>query len=211
MIGRPRYIWLLLIFLSTAASAQDTGKGAPSSGPSAADVGKFLAGAAFGLGIHEGAHLLFDVTFDADAGIRKVSYAGIPFFAITHRTVSPAKEFVISSAGFWAQHGSSELLLTRRASLRSEQAAFMKGLLAFNVATSVAYSFAAVTRTGPEERDTRGMSLASGLDEPSIGVVVLGPAILDTARYFRPGSKWLTWTSRAWKVAAVLLVVKAAQ
>ena len=74
----------------------------------------------------------------------------------------PAREFVISSAGFWAQHAVSEYLLTRQPALRDEHAPVLKGILAFNVLTSVAYSGAAFARTGPNERDTRGMATQRG-------------------------------------------------
>ena len=107
----------------------------------AATVGLFLAGAAIGLGAHEGGHLFFDVVFDADPGLRGVNFHGIPFFAITHRDdLSPVKEFTISSAGFWVQHATSEWLLTRRPRLRDEHAPLAKGLLAFNVLASVWYA-----------------------------------------------------------------------
>ena len=67
----------------------------------------------------------------------------IPFFAITHEPVTPLKEFTISSAGFWVQHAGSEYLLSRRPNLRGEHAPVAKGLLAFNVLTSVMYAGAA--------------------------------------------------------------------
>ncbi len=171
---------------------------------------KVVAGAALGLVLHESGHLLFDVAFDADPGARRVSYAGIPFFAITHEPVSPVREFAISSAGFWVQHGTSELLLTRRPRLRHERAPVMKGILAFNVLTSVLYAGAAFARTGPGERDTRGMAASARVGEPWIGITVLGPAVLDTARYYKPESKLLRWTSRLAKVGGALLVVKSA-
>src|SRR5436190_13336621 len=56
----------------------------------------FLAGAAIGLGAHETGHLVFDGIFDAHPGIERVSFHGIPFFAITHDpNLSARKEFVI--------------------------------------------------------------------------------------------------------------------
>jgi hypothetical protein len=149
---------------------------------------------------------LFDVTFDADPGLKKVSYAGIPFFAVTHQPVTPLREFTISSAGFWVQHATSEILLTRRPDLRHEHAPLLKGMLAFNVLTSVMYTGAAFARTGPLERDTRGMAIGAGIREPWVGGVILAPAALDAARYFRPRSKALRWASRAAKVGGVLLV-----
>jgi hypothetical protein len=169
----------------------------------------FLAGGAVGLAAHETGHLVFDWIFDADPGIAKVDFHGIPFFAITHRSdLSPKREFVISSAGFWVQHAGSEWLLTRRPGLRRERAPFAKGVLAFNVFASVGYAGAAFARTGPAERDTRGIAASAEIDEPWVGAMILAPAVLDSWRYFRPEAKWAVWASRAAKVGMVLLVFK---
>src|SRR5688572_29221999 len=83
-------------------------------------VAKFLLGAAAGLAMHEAGHVAADVSFGVAPGVKKVSFGGIPFFAITHRALSPAREFVVASAGFWVQEASSEILLTRTANLRGE-------------------------------------------------------------------------------------------
>lgn len=174
-------------------------------------VVKVVSGAAVALWIHEGAHLLLDVLFDADPRLKKVSFAGVPFFAIAHRSdLSPRREFTISSAGFWSQHALSEWVLTSRPHLRDEQSPFAKGILTFNVLASTAYAGAAFAKTGPAERDTRGMAISSGLDERWIGALVLAPALLDAYRYVRPGADWARWSSRAVKVGVVLLVVKKA-
>jgi hypothetical protein len=171
----------------------------------------FVAGAAAGLGAHEGGHLLFNAIFDAGVGIRRVDFHGIPFFAITHQAgLPPGQEFTISSAGFWMQHAGSEWLLTRRPRLRYERAPFAKGMLAFNVLASGAYAGAAFFRTGPAERDTYGMAVSADVDERWIGALVLAPAILDAWRYFDPGSRTAVWLSRAVKVGGVLMVVRAA-
>lgn len=168
-----------------------------------------MAGATVGLAAHEGGHLFFDLIFDADPGVKRVEFHGIPFFAITHRPdLSPRREFTVSSAGFWVQHATSEWLLTRRPRLRDERDRFRQGLLAFNVGASVGYSFAAFARGGPPERDTRGMAASARIDERWIGAVVLAPAVLDAWRYLDPDAKWAVWTSRALKVGAVLLVVR---
>jgi hypothetical protein len=174
------------------------------------DVARFFAGAAVGLGLHESAHLIADGAFRANPGVRKVSAGFIPFFAITHEPVTPTKEFIISSAGFWAQHVGSEVVLSRHPRLRDEHAPLLKGLLAFNVVTSVMYAGAAFARHGPAERDTRGIALSAGVDEPWIGVTVLAPAVLDAARYYRPDSRVLRWASRAAKVGGALMILKAA-
>jgi hypothetical protein len=161
------------------------------------------------LAAHEGGHLFFDLVFDADPGLDRVDFHGIPFFAITHRTdLSRRREFTISSAGFWVQHAGNEWLLTSHPHLRSERAPFKKGMFAFNVLASAAYSGAAFARTGPPERDTRGMAVSSRTDERWIGAMILAPAVLDAWRYFDPDARWAVWVSRAAKVGVVLLIVR---
>lgn len=197
-------LWLLPL----PARAQQP---APSSSEdtSGHDVAKFLGGAAVGLAAHESGHLFFDVLLDAHPHLKGVRFAGVPFFAIAHRPdLSPRREFTVSSAGFWVQHVTNELLLTRQADVRSQHAPFKKGMLAFNVLTSMAYSGAAFGRVGPYERDTRAMSDALNIDERWIGVMILTPAVLDTYRYFHPHANWAVWGSRAAKIGTALLVIK---
>lgn len=158
---------------------------------------------------HESGHLLFDYAFDAHPGFKRVSGAGIPFFAITHDPgVSRRQEFLISSAGFCVQHAGSEWLLTRRPNLRREKAPFAKGILAFNVLTSAVYSGAAFSRSGPPERDPRGVAVSARIAEPWVGAMLLVPAGLDTYRYFHPRARWAAWASRAAKAGFVLLVLR---
>jgi hypothetical protein len=173
------------------------------------DLARFFAGAAVGLGLHESAHLIADEAYGANPGVRKVSAGFIPFFAITHEPVTPVKEFTISSAGFWTQHVGNEVLLSRRPHLHDEHAPFLKGLLAFNVVTSVVYAGAAFATHGPAERDTRGIALSAGVHEPLVGAMILAPAMLDAARYYRPESRTLRWASRAAKVGGTMLIFKA--
>lgn len=162
-----------------------------------------------GLAAHESGHLLFDAIFDAEPGIKRVEFHGIPFFAITHRNdLPPREEFTISSAGFWVQNATNEWLLTTRPRLRRQHAPFAKGLFAFNVGASAMYSVAAFARVGPPERDTRGMAVSSRIDERWIGAVVLAPAVFDTWRYLDPDSRVAVWLSRAAKVGSVLLVLR---
>jgi hypothetical protein len=176
---------------------------------SAAKAGLFLAGAGAALATHESGHLVFDYLFDAKPHLKAVDFHGLPFFAIAHRSgLARRKEFLISSAGFSVQHAENEWLLSRRPNLRREPAPIAKGMLTFNVLTSLAYAGAAFARTGPYERDTRGMAEAARLDERTIGVVVLVPALLDAWRYFHPDSKWAAWASRGAKAGMVLLVVR---
>ncbi len=175
------------------------------------DVFRFLGGAAFALGAHESGHLLLDGIFGADPGLERVNAGPFPFFAITHHPVTPAREFAISSAGFWVQHASDELIFARHPRLREEHAPFLKGMLAFNVLTSVGYAGAAFARSGPAERDTRGMAVSARVAEPWIGATILAPALLDGVRYYKPDWKWTKWASRASKIGGALLAVRAAQ
>jgi hypothetical protein len=170
---------------------------------------KFLAGGALAFVTHEGGHLIFDAAFDAQPRLEGVHFGPVPFFAIVHRpNLSPRREFTVSSAGFWTQEATSEWLLTKHPNLRHEHAAFAKGVLAFDVLTSVGYGIVAFARSGPFERDTRGMANSIRIDEPAIGAMVVAPAVLDAYRYFRPADRWAVWASRAAKVGRVLLVVK---
>lgn len=208
-----------------AGSASSAFAQAPSTAPATAEavqppaekpagigeIAQFLAGGALGLGIHEGGHLLFGTMLDADPGLKAVHFGPIPFFAITHDDVSPAREYAIAASGFWMQHVSSEWLLTRRPGLRDEHAPVAKGVLAFNVAASVAYATAAFGRFGPYERDTRAMADALGVSEPWVGAMILAPAVLDAWRYVKPDARWAAWLSRAAKVGSVVLVVRAAR
>jgi hypothetical protein len=172
-------------------------------------VGLFLTGALTGLATHEGGHLFWNVVFDAEPRLERVEFHGIPFFAIAHRSdLSPRQEFVISSAGFWVQHAVDEWLLTANPRLRQERAPFKKGLFAFNVLASVAYSGAAFTRSGPDERDTRGMAVSARIDERWIGALILAPALLDAWRFFDPEARVPVWLSRGVKIGGVLLVFR---
>jgi len=210
------FVVVLLAFAalgSTAelAAAQDSVQQPNSTSEKSATAATltFLAGGATGLVAHESGHLLFDAIFGAHAGVKGVSFHGIPFFAITHDSGLPARqEFVIDSAGFWEQEGTNEWILSKRPNLRDESAPFTKGVVAFNVLASFAYAGAAFARTGPAERDTRGMADALGWKEPYVGLLILTPAVLDMVRYYHPDAKWAVWGSRGAKIFGVVLVFK---
>ena len=202
-------VWIVLNLGVTAFAQDQTNQASPNEDDGGSDVLRFLGGAAAGLGAHEAGHLLFGAILDADPSIKAVDFGGIPFFALTHRPdLSPRREFTVSAAGFWMQHATSEFVLTRHPRLRDEHEPFRKGVLAFNVLTSVGYSAAAMAKAGPYERDTRAISDALEISERWVGVMVLVPAVLDAYRYFKPNSRWATWSSRAIKVGWVLLVLK---
>jgi hypothetical protein len=196
--GRRALCVALLFLLPAVASAQVSAK----------KTAVLLAGAATGLVVHESGHVITGALFGANPGTKPIHYAGIPFFAITHEPVTRQKEFVISSAGFWMQHAGSEWLLSARPNLRNESAPFLKGVLAFNIATSLMYSGAAIGRLGPPERDPLGMANAlgkRGWPEPAVGALILAPALLDGYRYLKPDQQWAVWASRGVKVAFMAL------
>ena len=192
----------LLLGLVAPAYAQDTSK--------VERFGKVLLGGAAGLALHEAGHLVADWAFEEKVFVKKVDYKGVPFFAITHANdLSPRREFTVSSAGFWTQFLYSEQILTHHPNLRHERSPFRKGVLTFHVVTSVMYAGAAFAKTGPIERDTRGMADSLHINERWLGALLLAPALLDTYRVFHPDSaRWAAWTSRGVKMGAVALVLK---
>jgi hypothetical protein len=193
---------LFVFLLAIPASAQEQ----PSAG---ARFGRLLLGGAAGLGLHESGHLIADWAFEEKVVLKKVSYKGVPFFAITHANdLSPRREFTVSSAGFWSQFLYSEQILTHHPDLRHERSPFRKGILTFHVVTTLMYSGAAFGKTGPVERDTRGMAESLHINERWLGALLLAPAVLDTYRYFHPGARWAAWTSRGAKLGSVALVIK---
>ena len=196
--------------ISSVAVAQESGDPpAQQSKSKGKRVALFLTGAALALGAHEAGHIAASLAVGEKPGMRKVNFHGIPFFAISHRSgLPPRQEFMISSAGFWMQHAEDEWLLTRRHTLRSAHAPLAKGLLAFNVLASVAYAGTAFAKTGPLERDTRGIAASARIDERWVGALVLAPAVLDAWRYYHPDAKWAVWTSRGVKLGMILLVVR---
>jgi hypothetical protein len=191
------------------ADAQAVGEPAPHPNEQAAVATvKFLSGAAAALAMHEGGHLVFDAAFDAQPTVTRVHLGAIPFFAIAHRgDLSNRREFVISSAGFWVQEATNEWLLAHSPPVR-QRGAFVKGVFAFNVLTSIGYAAVAFAHAGPPERDTRGIATSIGVDERVVAAFVLAPAVLDGVRYFNGNVAWARWASRAAKAASVLLVVK---
>jgi len=210
LTGRVRVGVLLIFAMLVAISAAAQSPSPPQETPSAAErVGKVLLGGAAGLVLHESGHLVANWAFEEKVVVKKVNYKGIPFFALSHaHDLSPRREFVVSSAGFWSQYLYSEQLLTHHPRLKDEGSPFRKGLLTFHVVTSLIYSGAAFGKTGPIERDTRGMADSLKIDERWIGLLVLAPALLDTYRVFHPDTRWAAWTSRGFKLGAVALVLK---
>ena len=166
------------------------------------------AGFVAGLLAHESGHVTTAIAFDARPHLRAVDFHGIPFFAVAHRSgLARRREFIVSSAGFWTQHATSEVILTAHPALWRDGHWFETGIVAFGIATSTAYAGAAWARTGPSERDTRGMAATLGVAEPVIGTIVLLPALLDGYRAWRPQSRRVAWASRSVKASLMLLTI----
>jgi hypothetical protein len=200
LLRLSHFALLLLVSAAPALAQQDS---------TASRFGKVLLGGAAGLGLHEAGHLVANWAFEEKVVVKKVDYKGIPFFALSHAPdLSPRREYVVSSAGLWTQYLYSEHILTHHPNLKEEESPFRKGLLSFHVVTSLVYAGAALGRTGPIERDTRGMAASRRLDERWIGVMVLAPALLDVYRYFNADARWATWASRGVKMGSVVLVLR---
>jgi hypothetical protein len=196
--------WGFLLAIVTLASPVFAQQ--PSGG---ARFGRLLLGGAAGLALHESGHLIADWAFDEKVVVKKVGWEGLPFFALSHANdLSPRREFIVSSAGFWSQWLTSEQILSHHPDLRHEDSPFRKGVLTFHVVTLMIYSGAAFWKTGPVERDTRGMADSIHVNERWLGAMLLVPAMLDTYRYLRPDARWARWTSRGVKMGSVALVLK---
>jgi hypothetical protein len=203
-MSRVLVLVTMMVALASPAHAQQQ-----ESSSSATRFGKLLLGGAVGLALHESGHLIADWAFEEKVVVKKVGWKGIPFFALSHAAdLSPRREFTVSSAGFWSQFLYSEQILTHHPDLRHEQSPFRKGILTFHVVTSVIYAGAAFGKTGPVERDTRGMAESIHVSERWIGALILAPAVLDTYRVFHPDSRWAAWSSRGVKMGSVALVLK---
>jgi hypothetical protein len=148
-------------------------------------VGKFIAGAAIGLALHEAGH----------------AAAGWRYGESRHHAI------VLTSAGFWAQYATSEMVLGRHSRLRSERSPVRKGVLTFHLVTSAGYSVLAAARRGPPGRDTAELAQALRIDERWLSALVLMPALFDGIRYLHPDAQWARWLSRGVKLGSVALVL----
>ncbi len=208
-----RIIWLVLIF-SLSPFGQEKAAIAEEWNPS--DYGWFLAGGAAGFILHEGAHALVAESLGFDARLESRGKP-IPFVVVRYDLVSTRdesgqirytdeagrpvsngaqKQYSIASAGINSQNITSELILTLHPDLREERRPFLKGVLAFNIFTSLGYAL--VGRKDPDG-DLRGMSEALGVSDKWMGTLVFLPAAFDTYRYFHPESRWAPWVSRGSK------------
>jgi len=180
----------------------------------ASDYGWFVTGGLTGLVVHEGAHMLVAESFGLHPRVDTRSKP-VPFIVIRYdlfkkngsnteyvdregRPISGGaqKRFAIASAGINSQNISSELILSFHPDLREERRPFLKGVLAFDIVTSIGY--AVVGRLDPDG-DLRGMSESRGVNNLFIAALVFTPAALDLYRYYNPESAWAPWVSRGTK------------
>jgi hypothetical protein len=80
-------------------------------------------------------------------------------------------------------------------------------MLALNTLTSIGYVVADRLGWEPPTGDVRGLSRDTGVSRDAVAALVVGVAVIDLVRYFRPEARWLAWLSRAAKVATTGLVL----
>jgi hypothetical protein len=174
--------------------------------------------------VHEACHGVANLAMANVPTLEPVTFLGfVPFFAVSpnincvngtcvKRDGSPflpgptGYAFIVSS-GILCQEITVEIILTGNPRIRHETAPFLKGMLLFNTATSVAYGIANLVGVEPPEGDLHGMDKQPGVPHGVFAALVLGTAALDVARYFLPEVGWLPWVSRGSKVLTVGLVV----
>lgn len=182
----------------------------------ASDYGWFVAGGASAFVLHESAHAVVAKSFGFDVRLES-RRKPIPFIVVRYDLIATRdesgqiqytdgkgqpvsdgaeKHYATAAAGINSQNITSEIILTLDPNIREEPRPFLKGVLAFDILTSVGYAL--VGRKDPDG-DLRGMSEALGVDDKWIGALVFLPAALDTYRYFYPESRWAPWASRGAK------------
>jgi hypothetical protein len=174
--------------------------------------------------VHEACHGVANLAMANVPTLEPVTFMGfLPFFAVSPNitcldgrcwkrdgspfTPGPNGYAFIVSSGILCQEVTNELILTGNPRIRYETAPFLKGMLLFNTATSVAYGIANLVGVEPPEGDLHGMDRLPGMPHGVFAALVLGTAALDVARYFLPDVGWLPWVSRGSKVLTVGLVV----
>jgi hypothetical protein len=156
----------------------------------------FALGAASGFVAHELGHVVTDLIYGKSISFTEVKLGPFPFFAIQPCcNLTHEQEYVIASMGFNVQAVSSELILWLSPHLRSRRRAFLKGLLALDIALSLGYGITALAGIGPAQSDTNTMARGLGIPSWPIGLWLIVPAGADLYRYFVPDSKWAPWVS----------------
>ena len=176
----------------------------------AGDSSRFFMGAFAAFTRHELGHCIANYSIGTDPYLKSVNYGPVPFFTIEPgKTLTNRQHYITASAGFNAQHIVNEWILTKHPNLSAEDEPYLKGMASFNFWLAVGYATSALTKTGPSERDTRGMADSLGWDERWVGAMLLVPTALDTYRYKHPDAKWAVTASRLSKLAIIALALEA--
>ena len=154
--------------------------------------------------VHEACHGVANLAMANVPTLEPVTFLGfLPFFAVSPnitcrgRDLLEARRVALRSraerlrlhrlgSGILCQEITDELILTGNPRIRYETAPFLKGMLLFNTATSVAYGIANLVRIEPPEGDLHGLDELSPLPHGVFAALILGTAALDVARYFLP-------------------------
>jgi hypothetical protein len=156
----------------------------------------FALGAASGFVAHELAHVVADVIFGKSISFVGVHLGPFPFFAIQPCcNLTPKEQYVVASAGFNMQSIDSELIFWLAPHLRSRRQAYLKGVLALDVALSLGYGITALAGIGPPQSDVNTMARGLGTPTWPIGIGLIVPAAVDVYRYLVPDSRWAPWVS----------------
>lgn len=206
-----------------APSPAETPAAEPGPRLTLASAAIFAAGVVTAFAVHETCHVAANYLYGNQPRLEPVKFLGfIPFFAITpgigcgpsgcyKRDGSVFKGgvpgyYTIVSAGILAQQATDEAILIAEPRLRYADAPFLKGMLAFNTLTSIAYAIANWTSIEPPEGDLRTMTQLAPYPRGVLALLVFLAAGLDIARYFLPDVPVLPWVSRAAKLATTGLV-----
>jgi len=178
----------------------------------------FAGGAVTALAAHETCHLLANLALGNRPSFEPVTFLGfIPYFAIVpsircrngdckehngeHFWAGRPGLYTIVTAGIQCQHYEDEVILTRHPGLRTDDAPFRKGMLAFNTLLSIGYVIANWTGVEPTDGDIKGIHRDGGAPRLLLGSMVLGIAAVDIARYYYPHAHWLAWLNRVAKLS----------
>jgi len=213
--GKNKRDWIFWIALVLVSGGGASGARAEPWAPS--DVGRFIAGGLTGFVIHETAHAAVAESLGLKPRL-EFRRKPVPFVVVDYDWVAvrdPSgkivgyidgdgyvvdywrqKRFAIASAGFNSQNLASEWILSVYPHLREESRPFLKGMLTFDILTSVGY---ALVGRKDHDGDVRGMSEALNVNDWTIAGIVALPAALDLYRYYHPESVWIPWMDRGAK------------
>jgi len=164
---------------------------------------KYLLGAATGFILHESGHLAANAAVGSGVEVKEVRFGPLPFFTLApDDNLGDRSHYIVTSAGLNVQNIVNEWILTKHPDLKERDKPYLKGIFFFNTALSLGYASAAILEFG-EARDTEGMADSLNVDEASIGLAVLLPALLDLYRYYHPDAGWAKWAGRISKAVMI--------